>query len=124
VPDRAQHRLKRAARACDRAGGGASAGVDLVGILRRAVESRPEILEAYLFGSRARGEAHAGSDVDFALYAEPIPDTPLGCDAEVAADLMKALATNRVDVVLLPAPLRRSSITRSCATESGCSPET
>lgn len=69
--------------------------------IRDALISRPEILEAYLFGSRARGDAQPHSDVDVAVYAESIPDAPFGYAAELATELMSALGTNDIDVVIL-----------------------
>lgn len=42
--------------------------------LRSALESRPDVLFAYLFGSRAGGLPHAESDVDVAVYLEEDPD--------------------------------------------------
>jgi predicted nucleotidyltransferase len=39
----------------------------LVERLGRFLDERPEILEAYLFGSRARGDAQPHSDVDVNL---------------------------------------------------------
>ena len=70
-------------------------------LIRDALAGREEIQDAYLFGSRARGEAQAHSDVDVAVYVDPEPDTPFGYDAELASDLMRALRTSRVDVVVL-----------------------
>jgi hypothetical protein len=71
--------------------------------VRAALEGRGEVLEAYLFGSWARGEAQPHSDVDVALYVDPAArsEGPLGFDAEIGAELMKALRSNRIDVVLL-----------------------
>ncbi len=69
--------------------------------IRDALRPRPEIQEAYLFGSHARGTAQFHSDVDVAVYVDPEPSTPFGYDAELAAALMKALGTSRVDVVVL-----------------------
>ncbi len=69
--------------------------------LTGALERRPEVLEAYLFGSRARLQAQAHSDVDVAVFLAEIPDSPFGFEAELSADLMSALGENRVDVVLL-----------------------
>ncbi len=65
--------------------------------------AREEILEAYLFGSWARGEAQPHSDVDVAVYVEErsLPRSPYGYDAELASRCMSALGTNRVDVVVL-----------------------
>lgn len=74
---------------------------DLEVRLRAALEPRPEVLEAYLFGSQARGDAAAHSDVDVAVYVSRIPDVPFGYEAEVATDLMQALGRNDVDVVVL-----------------------
>lgn len=39
--------------------------------IRAALEARPEVLFAYLFGSRAAGRPHAASDVDVAVYLRP-----------------------------------------------------
>lgn len=69
--------------------------------IRDALAPRPEVLEAYLFGSQARGDAGAHSDVDVAVYVSEIPDSPFGYESEVSADLMRAVGTSRVDVVVL-----------------------
>jgi predicted nucleotidyltransferase len=75
----------------------------LEGRLTKVLSGRPEILDAYLFGSQARGTAQARSDVDVAVYLDPATDLHrgFGVDAEIAADLMSALGRNDVDVVLL-----------------------
>jgi uncharacterized protein len=75
----------------------------LVDELARALAARPEICEAYLFGSQARGDAQPHSDVDVAVFIDPTAslNAGFGIDCEIAADLMKALHTNDVDVVLL-----------------------
>jgi len=71
--------------------------------LGAALERRPEVLEAYLFGSQARGQAQAHSDVDVAVFVdeEKAPDSGWGLDAELATELMGCLGTSRVDVVVL-----------------------
>jgi len=74
---------------------------DLRRRLTGALERRPEVLEAYLFGSRAQGRAQAHSDVDVAVYVAEVPDAPFGFEAEIAAEVMAALGESRVDVVLL-----------------------
>lgn len=76
---------------------------DTLGALREALAKRPEVLEAYLFGSTARGEQQGHSDVDVAVYVDrdAAPPTAFGYAADLTADLMRALATNRVDVVVL-----------------------
>ena len=71
--------------------------------LARALEARPEIQEAYLFGSQATGRAQAHSDIDVAVRVEPgsLPGPGYGYAAEITAYLMSALGTNDVDVVVL-----------------------
>jgi hypothetical protein len=69
--------------------------------LRRVLEARPEILDAYLFGSVARGDAAEHSDIDVAVYVGPVDEGAFGYEAELTTELMKALATNRIDVVRL-----------------------
>ena len=75
----------------------------LVDELAKALAARPEIYEAYLFGSQARRDSQPHSDVDVAVYVDPTApmNAGFGIDCEIAADLMKALGTNDVDVVLL-----------------------
>ena len=79
------------------------AGPELVSVLTQAVSARPEILDAYLFGSQARGTSRVDSDVDVAVYLDPTTDmnAGFGVDAAIAADLMRALGRNDIDVVLL-----------------------
>jgi predicted nucleotidyltransferase len=64
---------------------------------------RAEILEAYLFGSRARGDAHFQSDVDVAVYIDEARAEagPFGYQADLTTHLMAALGTNEIDVVVL-----------------------
>jgi predicted nucleotidyltransferase len=65
--------------------------------------ARPEILEAYLFGSHARGVDQAHSDVDIAVFidVEKIDPGPFGYRSELTSLLMSSLGTNAVDVVVL-----------------------
>jgi predicted nucleotidyltransferase len=64
---------------------------------------RPEVLEGYLFGSTARREQQAHSDVDVAVYVdlELAPAAPYGYSASLATDLMAAAGGRGVDVVVL-----------------------
>ena len=64
---------------------------------------REEILEAYLFGSRSRGEGHAHSDIDIAVFVDKgwIEPSPFGYRSELTSTLMSGLGTNSVDVVIL-----------------------
>jgi len=75
----------------------------LVDGLRRFLDARPEILEAYLFGSHARRNAQPHSDVDVAVYVDPArrKESAFGYAADLTADLMAFLRTNLVDVVVL-----------------------
>lgn len=76
---------------------------ELAPAIEAVVKDRPEILEAYLFGSCGRGETAAHSDVDVAVYVDrsAVHDGAFGYDAELSAELMAALGTSRVDVIVL-----------------------
>ncbi|MEO7972475.1 MAG: nucleotidyltransferase domain-containing protein [Thermoanaerobaculia bacterium] len=86
--------------------------------LAAALSRRPEVLEAYLFGSTARGESRPHSDIDVAVYLDPDcldcgalasgtlhrgrgGPTLVARAAEIGAELGAALGTNAVDVVAL-----------------------
>ena len=75
----------------------------LVARLTQALVARDEILEAYLFGSHARGQARSDSDVDVAVYVDEsaAEEGHWGYRAELTTDLMAALGTDDVDVVVL-----------------------
>ena len=75
----------------------------LVERLVALLERRVEVLDAYLFGSLARGDGHAGSDVDIAVYIDEASAEggAWGYRADLTTDLMGALNTNDVDVVVL-----------------------
>jgi uncharacterized protein len=73
--------------------------------LRRVLERDPRVAYALLFGSTARGSAHAGSDLDVAVGLSP----GVRLDVTALGDLIATLeaATGRtVDLVLMDeAPL-------------------
>ena len=71
--------------------------------LAELLDPREEILEAYLFGSHARGQAQPHSDVDVAVYVDDAraDDTGYGYRANLTTDLMAGLGFNDVDVVVL-----------------------
>ncbi len=84
----------------------------LVAQLAAALAGRPEVLEAYLFGSTARGETRPHSDIDVAVYLDPerldprLDPEPAGPSlmaraAEIGAAIGAALGTNAVEVVAL-----------------------
>lgn len=62
-----------------------------------------EILEAYLFGSVARGENQPHSDLDVAVYLDldRIPEAGFGYAAELNELLAVELGSDKVDVVVL-----------------------
>ncbi len=86
---------------------------NLLARLGAALAGRPEVLEAYLFGSTARGESRPHSDIDVAVYLDPKLVDPQLLDsdrgdstlsartAEIGAEIGVALGTNAVDVVAL-----------------------
>jgi predicted nucleotidyltransferase len=71
--------------------------------LTRALAPRGEVLEAYLFGSRATGRAQPHSDIDVAVYvdARRAAEGGYGYAADLTAHLMAALGSNKIDVVIL-----------------------
>ncbi len=75
----------------------------LVTKLKEALRARPEVLEAYLFGSHGRGEAGPLSDVDVAVTVDQArcQEAGFGVQAELTAVLMQALGRDDVDVVVL-----------------------
>ena len=64
------------------------------------LEGRPEVVFAYLFGSAARGQLRATSDVDIAVFLAEGSD-PLTARADLIAAVTQHLGTDRVDLVLL-----------------------
>lgn len=80
-----------------------SDSIDLYAAVRACLEPRPEIAEAYVFGSHARGQAQAHSDLDVAVFVEEPrpPEGGFGYAAALAAELMAATRMSRVDVVVL-----------------------
>ena len=75
----------------------------LLARLASVLEGREEVLEAYLFGSHAQGQAQPHSDIDVAVYVDEARtgDVAWGYQARLTTDLMVALGTNDVDVVVL-----------------------
>lgn len=73
----------------------------LLGVLR----SVPEVAVALLFGSRARGNARADSDVDVAVIFVPAADGArrFALRCELSERLARAMGVDRADVVDLEA---------------------
>jgi predicted nucleotidyltransferase len=66
----------------------------LVAVLGR----HPSVILAYIFGSAARGDVHAGSDLDLAVL---FADTSLAAYRSLWADVHDALAPQPFDLVTL-----------------------
>ena len=72
------------------------------------LESHPEILFAYLFGSQATGKARANSDVDIAVYLSKKIRSKQTLDWRLTlmAELSRVLRTDAVEIIVLnEAPL-------------------
>jgi hypothetical protein len=67
------------------------------------LQPRQEVREAYLFGSRSRGESTPLSDTDIAVHVDwnGRPERHSEYAAQLAVDLMTALRRNDVEVVIL-----------------------
>ena len=64
--------------------------------------SRPEVLEAYVFGSTARNDTRPDSDLDLAVYIDrSAPTPPLGHQVELLTELTAIAKTEAVDLVIL-----------------------
>jgi predicted nucleotidyltransferase len=86
--------------------------MECVDSIRRALEARTDVRLVYVFGSTARGEARASSDIDVAVLFETLPE--VGDLDQLAADL-QTTAGRRVDLVVLNTapPLLASEIVKT-----------
>jgi predicted nucleotidyltransferase len=81
-------------------------GEELIAKLKDALAARPDVIVAYLFGSAARGEFRASSDVDVAILVEEPPLSPpkrltlASMGSGLQADLQEAVGRS-VDLVTL-----------------------
>ena len=75
----------------------------LVRRLRELLEPRPEVLEAYLFGSSALDRAQAHSDIDVAVFVDEsrCGRGSFGYRAELTTALMTGFGSNRIDALIL-----------------------
>ncbi len=72
-------------------------------VLKKALTSKPEIRFAYLFGSLASGTANVLSDIDVAVFVDPVykhPSCGYGYQGELIEEL-SSLLSQTVDVVIL-----------------------
>ena len=76
---------------------------DLDQRIAKVLEPRPEVLEAYLFGSHARGVAQPHSDIDIAVYIDEsrVEESAFGYRAELTTVLIGGLHDNDIDLLVL-----------------------
>ncbi|HEX3594370.1 MAG TPA: HepT-like ribonuclease domain-containing protein [Polyangiaceae bacterium] len=75
---------------------------DTEALLRRELPRRiPRLVAAYLFGSRARGEARPGSDTDVALLLATTPEPTLNAQPFGVATDLELLLGSPVDLLVL-----------------------
>lgn len=73
-------------------------------LLAQYFEKRPEIITAYLFGSRAEGVARADSDVDIAVLTEALSADSLKYRLELMEDTRRLTKLNTEIVILSEVP--------------------
>ena len=75
----------------------------LVERLATLLAPRGEVLDAYLFGSCARGQAQSHSDIDIAVYVDEalVDNGNFGYRAKLTTALMAGLGYNDIDLVVL-----------------------
>ncbi len=81
---------------------------DLIPKALTYLQSMPDILFAYLFGSFGKGKHFPLSDVDIAVYLKELSDAPEK-KMEILGTLIDILQTDEIDLVVLnsaPLPLR------------------
>ena len=71
--------------------------------LRGCSSPRPEVLEAYRFGSHAQGVAQPHSDIDVAVYIDEsrVEESAFGYRAHLTTVLIGALHDNDMDLLIL-----------------------
>ena len=69
--------------------------------INETLRNHPEVAVAYLFGSAARGDGSALSDIDVGILWGSEPECPLRARARLSEDLARAASGAPVDVVCL-----------------------
>lgn len=67
-------------------------------IIRGVLAQQPKVRRAWVYGSRARGDAHQGADIDLAVEA---PEATAGEMARLRAQLEESALILRLDLVRL-----------------------
>lgn len=73
------------------------------------------VVAAYLFGSRAKGKARAGSDIDIALLLKSRRRESYSAEAlRITCDVMKEAGADRIDILILntATPIARHQVYR------------
>ena len=67
------------------------------------LEPRPEVLEAYLYGSHGQGRAQPHSDIDVAVYIDEslAEEGAFGYRAQLITEIMSGLRSNDIDLLIL-----------------------
>lgn len=67
------------------------------------LEPRPEVLEAYLFGSHAQGREQPHSDIDVAVCIDEslAEEGAFGYRAQLITEIMAGLHSNDIDLLIL-----------------------
>ncbi len=89
--------------------------------LAAVLRTFPQIELAYLFGSAARGDMHANSDIDVAVFGSTA--LPIQAEAKLARQLAEAVPSHTVDLVLLRQAtplLRYEVISEGTLLHQGC----
>jgi predicted nucleotidyltransferase len=77
----------------------------ITGLVERLLTAAggPEVLSAYIFGSRIEGREHRESDIDLAVLLSPrlSPEERFEMRLRLTSELIAALHYNEIDVVLL-----------------------
>ena len=71
--------------------------------IAKILKPRPEVLEAYLFGSHAQGKAQPHSDIDVAVYIDEsrVEESAFGYRAQLTTVLIGGLHNNDIDLLVL-----------------------
>ena len=71
--------------------------------IAKVLEPRPEVLEAYLFGSHAQAKAQPHSDIDIAVYIDEsrVEKSAFGYRAHLTTVLIGGLHNNDIDLLVL-----------------------
>ena len=67
-------------------------------LLSEELSKEKDILFAYIFGSQATGKTHAESDIDLAVYLEPLPENIFERKLELIDKISQITGFNEIDL--------------------------